>query len=65
MEGEYREHLQERLTYMQVYKHSQKTAILEKYREDPRVQFFNQCIHIDKELFLPVLEYVHDKTLCL
>ena len=29
------------------------------------MQYFNQCVYVDQEPFLPVLEYVHAKTLCL
>lgn len=53
------------LTYNNIYKNSRDNGIMEKHKEDPRFQFFYQCVYEDKELFLPVLEYVHAKTLCL
>ena len=53
------------MTYNKVYKDSNMPAVIEKYKDDPKVQYFNQCVYADQELFLPVLEYVHAKTLCL
>ena len=64
-EKEEREKIQERLTYNKVYKDSNMPAIIDKYRDDPKMQYFIQCVYADQELFLPVLEYVHAKTLCL
>ena len=59
------ERLREKIKYIQVYKNSKNYGVQDKYQEDPRYQYFNSCVHKDKELFLPVLEYVHAKTLCL
>ena len=56
--------LTDRLKYMTIFKDVHREAVQDKHKNDPLVIFFNQC-NIDQELVLPVLEYVHDKTLCL
>ena len=57
--------LRDTIKYNEVYKtaHLQKTV--DRYRDDPRLVYFKQCNDVDKELVLPVLDHVYDKTLCL
>ena len=58
IEKEIKEKLMERLTYNKVYKNSQSAGVMVQYEADPKLHYFNQCVYVDKELFLPVLEYV-------
>ena len=37
----------------------------DKYKDDPKFVFYEHCYNIDKQLFLPLLDHVHEKTLCL
>jgi len=56
--------LEEKIEYMNVFRESNKPIVQDQYREDPKFQYFKQCVD-DHEVVLPVLEYVKEKTLCL
>lgn len=57
--------LRDTLRYNEIFKTAHLQSTSDRFRDDPRLVYFKQCNDVDKELVLPVLDHVYDKTLCL
>lgn len=56
--------LQNRLKYIDLFREAHRDSVRHKLRKDGRFIYFEQCT-ADKELVLPILDYIHDNTLLL
>lgn len=56
--------LQERFRYNKIYKEYAEPTTGQRFEKDAKFQYFMQC-QKDQDVILPVLDYVHEKTLCL
>ena len=59
------ERLRDQIKYIQVYKNSHLHSTRDKHENDAKFAYFDQCYNVDNELFLPLLDQVHNKTLAL
>ena len=58
------ENLEENIKYIEIYRNYHTAGMQHDHQYDPKFAYFIQCAR-DEELMLPVLQYVHKKTLCL
>lgn len=56
--------LEEQIRYINIQRLSHQSGTRDRYHDDPIFQYFMQCGK-DCELALPILQYVHKKTLAL
>lgn len=52
------------LKYIDIYRDAHKDSMKDKMKDDKRFVFFQNCKE-DKELVLPILDYLHDQVLNL
>lgn len=58
------ERLEDKVRSIDLFREGHQSGVQAKYEDDPKFQYFLSCTE-DREVVLPVLQYVHNKTLCL